>query len=42
VRSPFIIKLRYAFQTNEHVGFVMDYINGGQLFHHMDKERMFF
>eukprot|EP01123_Difflugia_compressa_P014001 TRINITY_DN6867_c0_g1_i1.p1 TRINITY_DN6867_c0_g1~~TRINITY_DN6867_c0_g1_i1.p1 ORF type:complete len:406 (+),score=64.95 TRINITY_DN6867_c0_g1_i1:170-1219(+) len=41
IRHPLIIKLYCTFQTNERVGFVMEYINGGQLFYHMRKESMF-
>uniref|UniRef100_A0A6B2L7Y0 Protein kinase domain-containing protein n=1 Tax=Arcella intermedia TaxID=1963864 RepID=A0A6B2L7Y0_9EUKA len=37
VRHPLIIKLYSTFQTTERVGFVMEYINGGQLFYHMRK-----
>jgi len=41
VRHPLIIKLYCTFQTAERVGFVMEYINGGQLFYHMRKESLF-
>jgi len=35
IQHPLIIKLYCTFQTMERVGFVMEYINGGQLFYHM-------
>jgi len=41
VRHPLIIKLYCTFQSSERVGFVMEYINGGQLFYHMRKESLF-
>jgi len=41
IRHPLIIKLYCTFQTSERVGFVMEYINGGQLFYHMRNESNF-
>uniref|UniRef100_A0A6B2L9G5 Protein kinase domain-containing protein n=1 Tax=Arcella intermedia TaxID=1963864 RepID=A0A6B2L9G5_9EUKA len=38
---PFLVKLHYAFQTPEKLYFVMDYINGGELFYHLQKEKKF-
>lgn len=32
ITSPFIVKLHYAFQTDAKLYFVMDYLNGGELF----------
>jgi len=32
---PFIITLHWAFQTDEKLYFVLDYVNGGSLFHHL-------
>ena len=32
VSHPFIIKLRYAFQSDKKLFFVMDYCPGGELF----------
>jgi len=34
---PFLAKLRYAFQTEEHIHFVMDYYGGGELFWHLHR-----
>ncbi len=41
VRSPFIVELRYAFQTRDKLYFVMEFLNGGELFFHLHKERRF-
>eukprot|EP01120_Amphizonella_sp_Union-15-10_P001174 TRINITY_DN11229_c0_g1_i1.p1 TRINITY_DN11229_c0_g1~~TRINITY_DN11229_c0_g1_i1.p1 ORF type:complete len:402 (-),score=57.38 TRINITY_DN11229_c0_g1_i1:80-1285(-) len=41
VRHPFIVNLRYAFQTKGRLYLVMDFVNGGQLFHHLRNQAMF-
>jgi len=38
---PFLVKLHYAFQTSDKLYFIMDYINGGELFFHLQKEKRF-
>lgn len=38
VKHPFIIELHYAFQTPVHLYFVLDYLNGGDLFYHLRKK----
>ena len=38
IDSPFIVKLHYAFQTEAKLYFVMDFLNGGELFFHLRKE----
>eukprot|EP01103_Thecamoeba_quadrilineata_P008579 TRINITY_DN18314_c0_g1_i1.p1 TRINITY_DN18314_c0_g1~~TRINITY_DN18314_c0_g1_i1.p1 ORF type:complete len:442 (-),score=107.60 TRINITY_DN18314_c0_g1_i1:55-1380(-) len=38
---PFLVNLYYAFQTDDKVVFVMDYVNGGELFFHLQKDRKF-
>jgi len=38
---PFLAELRYAFQTEEHIHFVMDYYGGGELFWHLQKAGRF-
>lgn len=37
VNCPFIVQLRFAFQTSDKLYMVMDFINGGELFYHMRK-----
>jgi serine/threonine protein kinase len=41
IRSPFIVQLQYAFQTPEKLYLVMEYLPGGELFHHLRKEKRF-
>lgn len=38
---PFLISLKYSFQTSERLCFVMEYVNGGELFFHLSRERVF-
>jgi len=38
---PFLVNLHYAFQTDDKVVFVMDYVNGGELFFHLQRDRKF-
>ncbi|EDO25989.1 predicted protein, partial [Nematostella vectensis] len=40
-KHPFLTKLRYSFQTPDLLIFVMEYVNGGELFFHLSKERVF-
>jgi serine/threonine protein kinase len=35
VQHPFIVKMHYIYQKNYRIYFVMDYIGGGELFHHI-------
>jgi len=41
IKHPFLVSLRYSFQTNDKLYFVLDYVNGGELFFHLQKERHF-
>lgn len=41
VNHPFMINLRYAFQTETKLYLVLDYVNGGELFFHLKKEGKF-
>jgi len=41
VSHPFIVNLNYAFQTDEKLYMILDYINGGELFFHLKKEGKF-
>jgi serum/glucocorticoid-regulated kinase 2 len=41
VRHPYIVRLRYAFQSDDKLYLVTDYYNGGTLFYHLRKSRHF-
>jgi len=41
VRHPFIVGLQFAFQTNGKLYLIMDYLNGGELFYHLNRQHMF-
>mmetsp|Transcript_5547 Transcript_5547/g.17493 ORF Transcript_5547/g.17493 Transcript_5547/m.17493 type:complete len:614 (-) Transcript_5547:923-2764(-) len=41
IRHPFIVRLRYAFQSDEKLYLVTDYYNGGSLFYHLRKSHGF-
>eukprot|EP00286_Rhodomonas_abbreviata_P026010 CAMPEP_0181291732 /NCGR_PEP_ID=MMETSP1101-20121128/2127_1 /TAXON_ID=46948 /ORGANISM="Rhodomonas abbreviata, Strain Caron Lab Isolate" /LENGTH=510 /DNA_ID=CAMNT_0023396149 /DNA_START=250 /DNA_END=1778 /DNA_ORIENTATION=+ len=41
INHPFIVKLHFAFQTNDKLCLVMDFINGGELFTHIRRDRTF-
>lgn len=41
LHHPFLVGLCWAFQTREKLYFVTDYINGGDLFFHLQNERRF-
>lgn len=41
VKHPFIIQLRYAFQNEAKLYFVVDYCPGGELFFHIQKVERF-
>jgi len=40
-RHPFLIGLKYSFTTSDRLCFVMEYVNGGELFFHLSRERQF-
>jgi serine/threonine protein kinase len=40
-RHPFVVKLFYAFQDHEKLYLILEYAQGGELFHHLAMERMF-
>ncbi|KAJ8387651.1 hypothetical protein AAFF_G00152010 [Aldrovandia affinis] len=41
VQHPFLVGLHYSFQTADKLYFVLDFINGGELFFHLQRERTF-
>ncbi|KAE8598927.1 hypothetical protein XENTR_v10016993 [Xenopus tropicalis] len=41
VKHPFLVTLHYSFQTSDKLFFVLDFINGGELFFHLQRERYF-
>lgn len=41
VNSPFIVPLKFAFQSSEKLYLVLSFINGGELFYHLQKARRF-
>ena len=41
IRHPFIVRLHGAFQTEDKLYMVMDYVSGGELFFHLKKEGRF-
>ncbi|PTD11756.1 Serine/threonine-protein kinase psk1 [Fusarium culmorum] len=40
-RHPFVVKLFYAFQDHEQLYLILEYGQGGELFTHLDTEKMF-
>jgi serine/threonine protein kinase len=41
MKHPFLVGLQYAFQTHTRLYLVLDYVNGGELFFHLQRERRF-
>ncbi|XP_072317016.1 serine/threonine-protein kinase Sgk2b [Eucyclogobius newberryi] len=41
LEHPFLVGLHFSFQTPNALYFVLDYVNGGELFFHLQKERSF-
>nr|QWX95814.1 SGK-related kinase [Strongyloides stercoralis] len=41
INHPFLVSLHYSFQTKHKLYFILDYLNGGELFFHLQKERSF-
>ncbi|KAL3316264.1 Serine/threonine-protein kinase Sgk1 [Cichlidogyrus casuarinus] len=41
LKHPFLCQLHYTFQSNTKLFFVIDYVNGGELFYHLSNEKRF-
>ncbi|KAL0481556.1 serine/threonine-protein kinase RAC [Acrasis kona] len=41
IKHPFIVALHYAFQTREKLCLILDFLTGGELFYHLQKEELF-
>ena len=41
VLSPFIVPLKFSFQSKDKLFLVLSYINGGELFYHLSRETRF-
>ena len=41
VKNPYIVGLHFAFQTETKLYFVIDFLNGGELFTYLRKEQRF-
>ena len=41
LNHPFLVKLRYAFQSKTKLYMVMDFISGGELFYHLKRSKIF-
>lgn len=41
INHPYIINLKFAFQTEDKLYLVLDFINGGELFYHLQREKRF-
>jgi len=41
LQHPFLVGLNYSFQTEDKLYFILDYVNGGELFYHLQREKRF-
>ena len=41
INNPFIVPLKFTFQSPEKLYFVLAFVNGGELFYHLQKEQRF-
>lgn len=41
IRNPFIVPLKFSFQSPEKLYLVLAFVNGGELFHHLQREGRF-
>lgn len=41
LRHPFLVAMHYSFRSRDNLYFVLDYVNGGEMFFHLSRERTF-
>jgi len=41
IEHPFLVKLHFSFQTPENLFLILDFVNGGELFFHLQREKKF-
>eukprot|EP00128_Syssomonas_multiformis_P018769 Colp12_sorted_trinity150504_noHs@36098 len=41
IKHPFLTELKHSFQTEDRLCFVLEFVNGGELFFHLSRERIF-
>lgn len=41
INNPFIVPMKFSFQSPEKLYIVLAFVNGGELFHHLQKEQRF-
>ena len=40
-KNPFLMQMHYSFQSSDKLYFILDYVNGGELFAHLQREHRF-
>ncbi|ELP92715.1 hypothetical protein EIN_371170 [Entamoeba invadens IP1] len=40
-KNPFLMQMHYSFQTGDKLYFILDFVNGGELFSHLQREHRF-
>ena len=41
INNPFVVNLKFSFQNPEKLYLVLAFVNGGELFHHLQNEGLF-
>jgi len=41
IHHPFLVNLNFSFQTEDKLYFILDFVNGGELFFHLQREKKF-
>jgi len=41
LNHPFLMKLHFTFQTDDKLFYIMDYVNGGEMFYHLERDGHF-